>query len=327
MLAFVLRRLMQALLVMLAVGLIAFALFRFVGDPVVFMLGQDATPEERARMTRDLGLDRPFYVQYGIFVARAALGEFGLSLRQLRPVSTLIVERLPATLELSFVAALLALAAGIPMGVYTALRRGSFLSQCLLALSLAGVSLPTFLIGILLILVFAVNLGWLPSFGRGETVAIGWWTTGLLTASGLKALILPSITLGLFQMTLIMRLVRSEMLEVLRTDYIKFARARGLSERALHFRHALKNTLVPVITITGLQLGSIIAFAIITETVFQWPGMGLLFIQSVTFADVPVMAAYLCLIALFFVVINLVVDLLYYTVDPRLRLDRTAAAH
>ena len=327
MLAFVVRRLAQALLVMLAVGLIAFALFRFVGDPVVFMLGQDATPEDRARMTRDLGLDRPFYVQYASFVARAVRGEFGLSLRQLRPVSTLIVERLPATLELSFVAALLALAAGIPMGVYTALRRGSFLSQCLLALSLAGVSLPTFLIGILLILVFAVNLGWLPSFGRGETVAIGWWTTGLLTTSGLKALILPSITLALFQMTLIMRLVRSEMLEVLRTDYIKFARARGLSERAIHFRHALKNTLVPVITITGLQLGSIIAFAIITETVFQWPGMGLLFIQSVTFADVPVMAAYLCLIALFFVVINLVVDLLYYAVDPRLRLDRVAAAH
>ena len=327
MLAFVLRRLMQALLVMLAVGLIAFALFRFVGDPVVFMLGQDATPEDRARMTRDLGLDRPFYVQYAGFVARAVRGEFGLSLRQLRPVSTLIVERLPATLELSLVAALLALTAGIAMGVYTALKRGSFLSQCLLALSLAGVSLPTFLIGILLIMVFAVNLGWLPSFGRGETIAVGWWNTGLLTVSGLKALILPSITLGLFQMTLIMRLVRSEMLEVLRTDYIKFARARGLSERAIHFRHALKNTLVPVITITGLQLGSIIAFAIITETVFQWPGMGLLFIQSVTFADVPVMAAYLCLIALFFVIINLVVDLLYYAVDPRLRLDRVAAAH
>ena len=327
MVAFVLRRLMQALLVMLAVGLIAFALFRFVGDPVVFMLGQDATPEDRTRMTHELGLDRPFYAQYASFVARATRGEFGFSLRQLRPVSTLIVERLPATLELSLVAALLALAAGIPMGVYTALRRGSWLSQCLLALSLAGVSLPTFLIGILLILVFAVNLGWLPSFGRGQTLAIGWWTTGLLTASGLKALVLPSITLGLFQMTLIMRLVRSEMLEVLRTDYIKFARARGLSESAVHFRHALKNTLVPVITITGLQLGSIIAFAIITETVFQWPGMGLLFIQSVTFADVPVMAAYLCLIALFFVVINLVVDLLYFAVDPRLRLDRAAAAH
>ena len=327
MIAFVLQRLAQAVVVMLAVGLIAFALFRFVGDPVVFMLGQDATPEDRARMTHDLGVDRPFYVQYASFITRAVRGEFGLSLRQLRPVSTLLRERLPATLELSLVAALLALIAGIPMGVYTALRRNSWLSQLLLAVSLAGVSLPTFLIGILLILVFSVQLGWLPSFGRGETVTLGWWTTGLLTASKLKTLILPAITLGLFQMTLIMRLVRSEMLEVLRTDYIKFARARGLSDRAIHFGHALKNTLVPVITVTGLQLGSIIAFAIITETVFQWPGMGLLFIQSVTFADVPVMAAYLCLIAMFFVVINLVVDLLYYAVDPRLRLDRAAAAH
>ncbi|MEO8629351.1 MAG: ABC transporter permease [Betaproteobacteria bacterium] len=327
MLAFVLQRLVQAVIVMLVVGLLAFSLFRFVGDPVVFMLGQDATPEDRTRMTHDLGLDRPFYVQYAVFITRAVRGEFGFSLRQLRPVSRLIVERLPATLELSFVAALFALAAGIPMGVYTALRRGSRLAQAMLAISLIGVSLPTFLIGILLILVFAVYLGWLPSFGRGTTVALGWWSTGLLTVSGLKALILPAITLGLFQMTLIMRLVRSEMLEVLRTDYIKFARARGLSDRAVNFGHALKNTLVPVITITGLQLGSIIAFAIITETVFQWPGMGLLFIQSVTFADVPVMAAYLCLIALFFVAINLVVDLLYYAVDPRLRFDRTAAAH
>ncbi|HWI39572.1 MAG TPA: ABC transporter permease, partial [Burkholderiales bacterium] len=254
---------------------------------------------------------------------RAVQGDFGLSLRQVRPVSSLIVERLPATLELSFMAALFALVAGIPMGVYTALRRHSWLAQLLLGVSLIGVSLPTFLIGILLILVFSVQLGWLPSFGRGDTVAIGWWSTGLLTASGLKALILPAITLGLFQMTLIQRLVRSEMLEVLRTDYIRFARARGLTDRAVHFGHALKNTLVPVITITGLQLGAIIAFAIITETVFQWPGMGLLFIQAVTFADVPVMAAYLCLIGLFFVVINLAVDLLYYAVDPRLRMQPT----
>jgi peptide/nickel transport system permease protein len=327
MLAFVLRRLGQALLVMLAVGLIAFALFRFVGDPVVFVLGQDATPAQRAQMRHALGLDQPFYVQYARFIARAAQGEFGLSLRQLRPVSTLFLERLPATLELSLVAAVFALAAGIPMGVYSALRRDSWLAHVFQAVSLIGVSLPTFLIGILLILLFAVVLGWLPSFGRGDTVRIGWWTTGLLTASGLKALVLPAITLGLYQMTLIQRLVRAEMLEVLRTDYIKFARARGLSERAVHFGHALKNTLVPVITVTGLQLGAIIAFAVITETVFQWPGMGLLFIQSVAFADVPVMAAYLCLIALFFVVINLVVDLLYYAVDPRLRIERTAAAH
>ena len=323
MLAFILRRLGQAVLVMLAVGLIAFSLFRFVGDPVVFMLGQDATPEDRTRITQRLGLDRPFYAQYASFVERAVQGEFGLSLRQVRPVSSLILEKLPATLELSFVAALFALAAGIPMGVYTALNRKTLLSQALLAVSLIGVSLPTFLIGILLILVFAVQLGWMSSFGRGDTVQIGWWSTGFLTWSGIKALILPSITLGLFQMTLIQRLVRSEMLEVLRTDYIRFARARGLTDRAVHFGHALKNTLVPVITITGLQLGAIIAFAIITETVFQWPGMGLLFIQAVTFADVPVMAAYLCLIGLFFVIINLAVDLLYYAVDPRLRIQPT----
>jgi peptide/nickel transport system permease protein len=320
MLAFTLRRIGQAVLVMLAVGLIAFSLFRFVGDPVIFMLGQDATDEQRREITRALGLDRPFYIQYLSFIGHALQGEFGLSLRQVQPVSKLIMERLPATLELSLVAAFFALAAGIPMGVYTALRPRTFFSQVLLAISLAGVSLPSFLIGILLILVFSVQLGWMPSFGRGDTVQLGWWSTGLLTASGLKSLVLPAITLGLFQMTLIQRLVRSEMLEVLRTDYIRFARARGLTDRAVHFGHALKNTLVPVITITGLQLGAIIAFAIITETVFQWPGMGLLFIQAVSFADVPVMAAYLCLIALFFVVINLAVDLLYYAVDPRLRL-------
>ena len=325
MLAFILRRLAQAVLVMLAVGLIAFSLFRYVGDPVLFMLGQDVTPEDRVRITQMLGLDQPFYVQYAKFVARAMQGDFGLSLRQAQPVSKLIAERLPATLELSLIAALFALIGGVSMGVYTALRRNSWLSQLMLAVSLIGVSLPTFLIGILLILVFAVQFGWLPSFGRGDTVALGWWSTGFLTASGLTSLILPAITLGLFQMTLIQRLVRAEMLEVLRTDYVKFARARGLTDRAVHFGHALKNTLVPVITITGLQLGAIIAFAIITETVFQWPGMGLLFIQAVSFADVPVMAAYLCLIALFFVIINLVVDLLYYAVDPRLRIDRTIA--
>jgi peptide/nickel transport system permease protein len=326
-LAFVLRRIIQSVAVMAVVALIAFALFNFTGDPVAFMVGQDTTIEERIRLRSELGLDRPFYVQFGKFLGNAVNGDFGLSLRQARPVSVLIKERLPATLELSTAAALLALFVGIPLGVFTALKRDTWGAHVLLAASLIGVSLPTFLIGILLILVFAVQLGWLPSFGRGDTVAIGWWTTGLLTTSGWKALILPSITLSLFQMTLIMRLVRSEMLEVLRTDYIKFARARGLSDRAIHFGHALKNTLVPVITITGLQLGAIIAFAIITETVFQWPGMGLLFIQAVNFADIPVMAAYLCFIALVFVLINLTVDLLYYAVDPRLRIERSAAAH
>lgn len=327
MLVFVLRRLVQAAIVMLTVAFIAFMLFQYVGDPVTNILGQDATPEQRQQLRADLGLDRPFPVQFVRFVGKAVQGEFGLSLRQGRKVSSLIVERLPATLELSMSAAFLALLFGIPMGVYAALRRGSFLSQTMMTLSLLGVSLPTFLIGILLILVFAVTLKWLPSFGRGDVVALGYWTTGLLTVDGWKHLILPAITLAVFQLTLIMRLVRAEMLEVLRADYIKFARARGLSDRAVYFGHALKNTLVPVITITGLQLGALIAFAIITETVFQWPGMGLLFIQAVNFADIPVMAAYLCLIALIFVVINLIVDLLYFAVDPRLRIEKQTGGH
>jgi peptide/nickel transport system permease protein len=326
MLAFVLRRLWQAMLVMATVALVSFVLFQYVGDPVVFLLGQDATPEQVQQMRADLGLDQPFFVQFGHFLFNAAQGEFGISLRQGSPVSQLIAERFPATLELALVAAVMALLIGIPMGVYAALRRGTFMSQLFMMVSLLGVSLPTFLIGILLILVFAVQLGWLPSFGRGEVVQWGSWSTSLLTLNGWRHITLPAVTLAVFQLTLIMRLVRSEMLEVLRTDYIKFARARGLTNRSVHFGHALKNTLVPVMTITGLQLGGLIAFAIITETVFQWPGMGLLFIQAVTFADIPVMAAYLCVIALIFVVINLVVDLLYFVVDPRLRIN-TAGGH
>jgi peptide/nickel transport system permease protein len=322
MLAFVLRRLLQAVIVMLTVAFLAFMLFQHVGDPVTNLLGQDATQEQKDLLRKDLGLDQPFPVQFAAFVGNAVRGEFGISLRQGRKVSTLIADRFPATLELALVAAVLALLIGIPLGVYAALRRGRFGAQLAMALSLVGVSLPTFLIGILLILVFSVMLGWLPSFGRGDTVQIGSWSTGLLTLDGLLHLVLPALTLAVFQLALVMRLVRAEMLEVLRTDYIKFARARGLRDRAIHFGHALKNTLVPVITITGLQLGGLIAFAIVTETVFQWPGMGLLFIQAVQFADVPVMAAYLCLIALVFVLINLAVDLLYFAVDPRLRIEK-----
>jgi peptide/nickel transport system permease protein len=321
MVSFIARRIVQAILVMLTVALIAFTMFRYVGDPVAAMVGQDTTTAQRLELRKELGLDDSIFVQYGRFVVKAAQGDFGMSYRHRRAVSDLLAERLPATLELSLVSAVMALALGIPMGIYTALRR-NVLAKSFMAVSLAGISLPTFLIGILLILVFSVQLRWLPSFGRGEVVQLGGWSTGFLTKSGWAALILPAITLALFQMTLIMRLVRAEMLEVLRADFIKFARARGLPERLINFRHALKNTLVPVITITGLQLGSIIAFAIITETVFQWPGMGLLFIQSISVVDIPVMAAYLLLIALVFVIINLVVDLLYFAVDPRLRVQR-----
>ncbi len=324
MIAFVVRRLLQSLIVMLAVAFIAFSLFNFVGDPILNMMGQDATQAQRDAMRELLGLNDSFVRQFMRFVGNVLRGDFGVSYRLGLPVANLIVERLPATLELSACAAVLALAIGVPLGVYTGLHRHGALSRFFLVVSLIGVSLPTFLIGILLILFFAVVLGWLPSFGRGEVMRIGWWSTGFLTRDGWRALILPSVTLCLFQLTLIMRLVRAEMMEVLRTDYIKFARARGLTNRAVNFGHALKNTLIPVITITGLQIGAIVAFAIVTETVFQWPGMGFLFIQAIQVVDIPIMSTYLVLIAFIFVVINLVVDLLYYAVDPRLRIGRGA---
>lgn len=322
MLAFTIRRVFQSFVVLLVVGLVAFSMFRFVGDPVENMLGQERTDADIERLRSKLGLDQPFPIQYLRFLEGAVQGEFGVSYRQGRPVAEIISERLPATLELAAVSAVMAIVFGLALGVFTAIRRDGWAAHTIMTLSLVGVSLPTFLIGILLIYLFAVELNVLPSFGRGEVVELGWWRTGFLTESGLKALILPSITLGLYQMTLIMRLVRSEMLEVLRQDYIRFARARGLREKSVLFRHALKNTLVPVITITGLQLGSIIAFAIITETVFQWPGVGLLFINAIQFVDIPVMAAYLMLISVMFVGINLIVDLLYFVIDPRLRGDR-----
>lgn len=323
MLGFALRRFVQAVIVMLAVALIAFSMFRFVGDPVNQMVGMETSIEAREALRERLGLNDPLPLQFTRFVTNAAQFDFGTSYQFRQPVADLFAKRIPATLELSFTSALFALLAGIPMGIYAGLNRDSWLSKLFLSVSLIGISLPTFFIGILLIFLFSVTLQWLPSFGRGDVVEIGsWWTTGFLTVSGLKALILPSITLGLYQMTLIMRLIRAEMLEVIRTDYIKFARARGLSNRAIYLRHALKNTLIPVITITGLQLGSIIAFATITETVFQWPGMGLLFLQAVQNVDIPVMAAYLILTAFLFVSINFIVDILYFLIDPRLRVKQ-----
>ncbi len=319
MLPFILKRIFQSFLVLIITGAIAFSMFTFVGDPVDNMLGQERTMEDVERLRAQLGLDQPIPVQYVKFLGEAVQGNFGVSYRQGREVSEIIMERAPATLELAALSAIFAIVVGIALGVFTAIRRDGLVANFIMSASLIGVSLPTFLIGILLIYLFSVELGWLPSFGRGEVVQVGGWTTGFLTESGLKALILPSITLGLYQMTLIMRLVRSEMLEVLRQDYIRFARARGLSERVINFRHALKNTMVPVITVIGLQLGAIIAFAIITETVFQWPGLGLLFINAIQFVDIPVMAAYLMMISVMFVVINLLVDILYAFIDPRLR--------
>ncbi|MGL4441091.1 MAG: ABC transporter permease [Bosea sp. (in: a-proteobacteria)] len=325
MLAFILHRIGQAILVLLTVALISFSLFRFVGDPTQQMTSQDTTLEERLQIRKNLGLDDPVIVQFGRFVGNAARFEFGVSYQNRQPVAKLIGDRFPATMELAFASAMFALFAGIPMGVYAGLKPNSWLARVFQTVSLVGISLPTFLIGILLIFVFSVTLGLLPSFGRQGVVNLGFWTTGFLTWEGIRSLVLPSITLGLFQMTLIMRLVRSEMMEVLRTDYVKFARARGLTAHAVNYRHALKNTLIPVITITGLQLGALIAFAIITETVFQWPGMGLMFLQAVQTVDIPIMSAYLLLVATLFVLINLVVDMLYAVVDPRIRISGKAA--
>jgi len=323
--AFIIRRFLQAILVMLVVALIAFLMFRFVGDPINQMVGIETSVEDREALRERLGLNDPIIVQFADFVWKAAQFNFGVSYQFKQPVAGMILERMPATLELSIVSAIFALLIGIPMGVFTGIRRHAWMSKLFLTVSLIGISLPPFLIGILLILIFGVWLGWLPTFGRGGTVDLGFWETSFLTWRGWSHLIMPAVTLALFQLTLIMRLVRAEMLEVLRTDYIKFARARGLRNRAVNYGHALKNTLVPVITIMGLQIGSLLAFSIITETVFQWPGVGLLFINAIQFVDIPVMAAYLMLISVMFVGINLLVDLLYFAIDPRLRADRGGA--
>ena len=319
MINYFLKRLLQSVLVMLIVAFVSFSLFNFVGDPVHNMVGQEASAEKREEIREKLGLNDPVYTQFYKFVSNASQGEFGLSYQLRRPVSDLIAERLPATLELVFVSAVIAIAIGVLFGVYTGINREGYVSNFILIISLFGVSLPTFVIGILFIYLFAVILGILPSFGRGEVIHVGFWSTGFLTLTGLKALILPSVTLSLFQMTYIIRLVRAEMMEILQTDYIKFARARGINQNIINYSHALKNGLIPVITITGINVGTLIAFSIITETVFQWPGMGLLFINAVQFVDIPIMSAYLIMVAFIFVMINFIVDIAYYFIDPRIR--------
>ena len=319
MLAFLIKRTANAIFVMLSVSFIAFMIFRFVGDPVELMLNEQATQAQRDALRAKLGLDDPFIVQFTTFVKNAAQGDFGISFRNQQDVLAMIAERFPATFELVIVATLISLVVGIPLGVITAIHRQRWYAETLQFTSIIGISLPSFVVGIGLILIFSVWLGWLPAFGRGETVDLGWWSTGLLTPSGRLSIILPALSLSLFQITLVMRLVRAEMLEVLRSDFIKFARARGIPARAIHFRHALRNCLMPVVTMTAMQIGGLIAFALVTETVFQWPGMGLLFIQAVTFVDVPIMAGYLCIVALIFVTLNALVDITYAVIDPRLR--------
>ena len=314
------KRLLQAILVMVVVAFVSFSLFNFVGDPVISLTGEDSSIERQAEVREAIGLNDPVYVQFSRFLGNVIQGDFGISYQLKREVSDLIAERMPATLELVFVSAILAIVVGVILGVYTGIHRDSFVSNIILVVSLAGVSLPTFIIGIMLIYLFSVILGVLPSFGRGEVVDLGLWSTGVLTVSGLKALILPSVTLSLFQMTYVIRLVRAEMMEILQTDYIKFAKARGIKKNTINYKHALKNGLIPVITITGINIGTLIAFSIITETVFQWPGMGLLFINAVYFVDIPIMSAYMIMVAFIFVMINFIVDITYYFIDPRIRI-------
>lgn len=319
MISMVLRRVGNAVAVMIAVAFVAFMIFQFLGDPVQLMLNEQASQAERDALRIRLGLDQNFVMQFVTFITRVVQGDFGISYRNQQEVMSLIAERFPATLELVLVSTIFALGIGIPLGVYAAIRKGSPVARLLTMFSMIGVSIPSFVIGILLILVFAVQLNWLPAFGRGEVVHFGSWTTGLLMPSGRRALIMPAMSLALFQISFIMRLVTAEMLEVLRADYIKFARARGLPNRLVHFRHALRNCLMPVVTMTGMMIGDLIAFALVTETVFQWPGMGQLFVQAVMFIDMPVMAAYLMIVSAIFVTINTIVDLIYLWVDPRLR--------
>jgi len=321
---FIVKRLFQSVFVMLAVALLAFSLFRFVGDPVSQMTGVETSVEDRERLREELGLNDPFVAQFARFTGGMLQGDFGFSYRTRQPVGEMIADRIPATLELGTVALIISLLVGIPTGVYTALRPRGFVTQSILLTTLIGVSIPTFVIGIMLIFLFGVQLGWLPTFGRGGTVEIGSWTSSLFTLDGWRGLLLPALTLGVYQLTLTMRLVRAEMMEVLRSDYIRFATARGIPYRRLHFKHALANTMIPVITIIGLQFGGVIAFSIVTESVFQWPGMGLLFLESIRFVDIPVMGVYLVVIAFFFVLVNLLVDMLYLAIDPRLRVKEAA---
>ncbi|MCV6823047.1 MULTISPECIES: ABC transporter permease [Halocynthiibacter] len=318
---FLTKRLIQSVFVMLAVAFLAFSLFRYVGDPVSQMTGVETSVEDRERLREDLGLNDPFVYQFVRFTGDLLKGDFGYSYRTRQPVAEMIASRIPATLELGLVALMISLLVGIPAGVYTALRPRGFATQTILMLTLVGVSIPTFVIGIMLIFFFGVQLGWLPTFGRGGTVSVGGWETSFLTIDGWRSLILPALTLGVYQLTLTMRLVRAEMMDVMQSDYIRFATARGVPMGRMYFRHALSNTMVPVITIIGLQFGGVIAFSIVTESVFQWPGMGLLFLESIRFVDIPVMGVYLVVIAFFFVLVNLIVDLLYVLIDPRLRIS------
>ena len=320
MLGYLIKRILQSLLVLFCVSLLVFVIMYHSGDPVEMLLPPEATVRQVEDLRRYLGLDRPFHIQYLTFLKNALQGDLGNSFIFNQPALGLIVERIPATLELALSAMLLAVIVGLPAGMYAAVRPGKWLSKAIMSGSLLGISLPVFWLGIILVLIFSVILGWLPSSGRGDTVVVAGLRLGFLTESGLRHLILPAVTIAIFQLALIIRLVRAGMMEVMLQDFVKFLKAKGLSERRVVFIHALKNIMIPVVTIIGLQLGNIIAFAIVTESIFAWPGMGKLVIDSIHGLDRPVVLAYLLIVALMFVVINFMVDVVYTFLDPRIRL-------
>jgi len=317
-----LQRLLQAVFVMLAMTLIVFIGVSVIGDPVEVLISPDADQAERLRAIAAFGLDRPLWAQYLSFLNGALHGDLGRSFVYNEPALKVILQRMPATLELALCAMLLSTFIGIPLGLYAGLKPNAPMARVIMTGSILGFSLPGFWVGLLLIMVFAVQLGWLPSGGRGETrqlLGIGW---SFLTLDGLQHLVLPALNLALFKISLVMRLVRAETREVIPQDYIRTARAKGLPESSVIFRHLLKNIMIPVVTIIGLEFGSVIAFSVVTETIFAWPGMGKLIIDSIHVLDRPMIVAYLMIIVLMFVVINLLVDCLYTALDPRVRLGK-----
>jgi peptide/nickel transport system permease protein len=320
MLGYLLKRLLQSGIVLLVVSCVVFIIMYHSGDPVQLLLPPDATQKQVEDLRRHLGLDRPFFVQYWSFLSNALQGDLGTSFAFNQPAIRLIVERIPATMELAVAAMTLSILLGIPAGMYAAVRPHHWVSRLILSGSLFGISLPVFWLGIVLILIFSVSLAWLPSSGRGATVVLFGWRSGLFTLDGLAHLVLPALTIAVFQLALNIRLVRAGMLEVMLQDFVKFLRAKGLGERRIVLIHALKNIMIPVVTVLGLQLGNLIAFAVVTETIFAWPGMGKLAIDSIHALDRPVVLAYLLVVSVLFVVLNLVVDVVYTFLDPRIRL-------
>ena len=317
---YLLRRVFQSLLVLVAMSLIVFVGVYAVGDPVEILISPDADQFERERAIKALGLDLPLWQQYAVFVGRALQGDLGRSFVYNEPALTLILQKMPATLELAFGAMFISILIGLPLGLYAGLKPDGAGAKLIMAGSILGFSLPTFWVGLMLIMVFAVQLGWLPSTGRGETL----WGWSFLTANGLAHILLPAINLALFKISLVIRLTRSGVRETMLMDYVKFARAKGLTKRRVTYVHVFKNILIPVVTVVGLELGSTIAFSVVTESVFAWPGMGKLIIDSINVLDRPVIVAYLLIIVAMFITINLVVDLLYSALDPRVRLEGQA---